>query len=71
MICMEKLSSPSGYSDSCQSGAIGPAAVGRLRSCQHSFHMLCMLAMYSNGNKVLGCPSLSRLLCAATWAGQL
>ncbi|XP_066057728.1 probable E3 ubiquitin-protein ligase DTX2 isoform X2 [Chamaea fasciata] len=59
MICMEKLSSPSGYSDSCQSSAIRPEAVGRLRNCQHSFHMLCMLAMYSNGNKdgSLQCPS--------------
>uniref|UniRef100_A0A8C3UAP9 E3 ubiquitin-protein ligase n=1 Tax=Catharus ustulatus TaxID=91951 RepID=A0A8C3UAP9_CATUS len=59
MICMEKLSSPSGYSDSCQSSSIRPEAVGRLRNCQHSFHMLCMLAMYSNGNKdgSLQCPS--------------
>ncbi|XP_014110343.1 PREDICTED: probable E3 ubiquitin-protein ligase DTX2 isoform X2 [Pseudopodoces humilis] len=59
MICMEKLSSPSGYSDSCQSSTIRPEAVGRLRNCQHSFHMLCMLAMYSNGNKdgSLQCPS--------------
>ncbi|NXY04481.1 DTX2 ligase, partial [Pteruthius melanotis] len=59
MICMEKLSSPSGYSDSCQSSTIRPEAVGRLRNCQHSFHMLCVLAMYSNGNKdgSLQCPS--------------
>uniref|UniRef100_A0A803VDE9 E3 ubiquitin-protein ligase n=1 Tax=Ficedula albicollis TaxID=59894 RepID=A0A803VDE9_FICAL len=59
MICMEKLSSPSGYSDSCQSSSIRPEAVGHLRNCQHSFHMLCMLAMYSNGNKdgSLQCPS--------------
>ncbi|KAF4791035.1 putative E3 ubiquitin-protein ligase DTX2 [Turdus rufiventris] len=59
MICMEKLSSPSGYSDSSQSSTIRPEAVGRLRNCQHSFHMLCMLAMYSNGNKdgSLQCPS--------------
>ncbi|NWZ02382.1 DTX2 ligase, partial [Loxia curvirostra] len=59
MICMEKLSSPSGYSDSCHSSSIRPEAVGRLRNCQHSFHMLCMLAMYSNGNKdgSLQCPS--------------
>uniref|UniRef100_A0A8C5T8D1 E3 ubiquitin-protein ligase n=1 Tax=Malurus cyaneus samueli TaxID=2593467 RepID=A0A8C5T8D1_9PASS len=59
MICMEKLSSLSGYSDTCQSSTIRPEAVGRLRNCQHSFHMLCMLAMYSNGNKdgSLQCPS--------------
>ncbi|XP_071430875.1 probable E3 ubiquitin-protein ligase DTX2 isoform X3 [Pithys albifrons albifrons] len=58
-ICMEKLSSPSGYSDTCESSTIRPEAVGRLTSCQHSFHMLCMLAMYSNGNKdgSLQCPS--------------
>ncbi|KAF2976671.1 hypothetical protein EK904_010925 [Melospiza melodia maxima] len=59
MICMEKLSCPSGYSDSCPSSSIRPEAVGRLRSCQHSFHLLCVLAMYSNGNKdgSLQCPS--------------
>ncbi|XP_050177803.1 probable E3 ubiquitin-protein ligase DTX2 isoform X2 [Myiozetetes cayanensis] len=59
IICMEKLSSPSGYSDMCESSTIRPEAVGRLTSCQHSFHMLCMLAMYSNGNKdgSLQCPS--------------
>ncbi|KFW86386.1 putative E3 ubiquitin-protein ligase DTX2, partial [Manacus vitellinus] len=59
IICMEKLSSPSGYSDTCESSTIRPEAVGRLTSCQHSFHMLCMLAMYSNGNKdgSLQCPS--------------
>ncbi|XP_037230922.1 probable E3 ubiquitin-protein ligase DTX2 isoform X4 [Falco biarmicus] len=59
IICMEKLSSPSGYSDTCECSTIKPEAVGRLTNCQHSFHMLCMLAMYSNGNKdgSLQCPS--------------
>ncbi|XP_068271545.1 probable E3 ubiquitin-protein ligase DTX2 isoform X2 [Nyctibius grandis] len=58
VICMEKLSSPSGYSDTCKSSTIKPEAVGHL-NCQHSFHMLCVLAMYSNGNKdgSLQCPS--------------
>ncbi|KAM6049316.1 putative E3 ubiquitin-protein ligase DTX2 isoform 3-T3 [Chlamydotis macqueenii] len=59
IICMEKLSSPSGYSDSCECSTIKPETVGRLTNCQHSFHMLCVLAMYSNGNKdgSLQCPS--------------
>ncbi|XP_076210583.1 putative E3 ubiquitin-protein ligase DTX2 isoform X3 [Aptenodytes patagonicus] len=59
IICMEKLSSPSGYGDACECSTIKPEAVGRLTNCQHSFHMLCMLAMYSNGNKdgSLQCPS--------------
>ncbi|XP_021271448.1 probable E3 ubiquitin-protein ligase DTX2 isoform X3 [Numida meleagris] len=59
IICMEKLASPSGYSDTCECSTIKPEMVGRLMNCQHSFHMLCMLAMYSNGNKdgSLQCPS--------------
>ncbi|XP_026717278.1 probable E3 ubiquitin-protein ligase DTX2 isoform X5 [Athene cunicularia] len=59
IICMEKLSSPSGYSDTCEGSTIKPETVGRLTNCQHSFHMLCMLAMYSSGNKdgSLQCPS--------------
>ncbi|NXN35842.1 DTX2 ligase, partial [Rhinoptilus africanus] len=59
IICMEKLSSPSGYSDACEGSTIKPETVGRLTNCQHSFHMLCVLAMYSNGNKdgSLQCPS--------------
>lgn len=57
---MEKLSSPSGYGDACECSTIKPEAVGRLRSCQHPFHMLCVLAMYSNGNKVLSWPISTR-----------
>ncbi|XP_074016653.1 probable E3 ubiquitin-protein ligase DTX2 isoform X2 [Numenius arquata] len=59
IICMEKLSYPSGYGDACEGSTIKPETVGRLTNCQHSFHMLCMLAMYSNGNKdgSLQCPS--------------
>uniref|UniRef100_A0A8C3LTY1 E3 ubiquitin-protein ligase n=1 Tax=Chrysolophus pictus TaxID=9089 RepID=A0A8C3LTY1_CHRPC len=59
IICMEKLASPSGYSDACECRTIKPEMVGRLTNCQHSFHMLCVLAMYSNGNKdgSLQCPS--------------
>lgn len=49
---MEKLSVVSGYSDVTDSKTIGPVAVGRLVKCSHAFHLLCLLAMYCNGNKV-------------------
>lgn len=52
IICMEKLSMVSGYSDVTDSKTIGPVAVGRLSKCSHAFHLLCLLAMYCNGNKV-------------------
>ncbi|KAK1344917.1 hypothetical protein QTO34_013621 [Cnephaeus nilssonii] len=59
IICMEKLSMASGYSDVTNSVTIGPVAVGRLTKCSHAFHLLCLLAMYCNGNKdgSLQCPS--------------
>nr|XP_055195717.1 probable E3 ubiquitin-protein ligase DTX2 isoform X1 [Nyctereutes procyonoides]XP_055195718.1 probable E3 ubiquitin-protein ligase DTX2 isoform X1 [Nyctereutes procyonoides]XP_055195719.1 probable E3 ubiquitin-protein ligase DTX2 isoform X1 [Nyctereutes procyonoides]XP_055195720.1 probable E3 ubiquitin-protein ligase DTX2 isoform X1 [Nyctereutes procyonoides]XP_055195721.1 probable E3 ubiquitin-protein ligase DTX2 isoform X1 [Nyctereutes procyonoides]XP_055195722.1 probable E3 ubiquitin-pro len=59
IICMEKLSVVSGYSDVTHSKTIGPVAVGRLAKCSHAFHLLCLLAMYCNGNKdgSLQCPS--------------
>ncbi|XP_074830333.1 putative E3 ubiquitin-protein ligase DTX2 isoform X3 [Natator depressus] len=59
MICMEKLASPSGYSDACEGKKIKPEAVGQLTKCQHAFHLLCVLAMYANGNQdgSLQCPS--------------
>lgn len=59
IICMEKLSVASGYSDVTDSKTIGPMAVGRLAKCSHAFHLLCLLAMYCNGNKdgSLQCPS--------------
>ncbi|CAM4650930.1 unnamed protein product [Lepidochelys olivacea] len=59
MICMEKLASPSGYSDACEGKTIKPEAVGQLTKCQHAFHLLCVLAMYANGNQdgSLQCPS--------------
>ncbi|XP_066491979.1 probable E3 ubiquitin-protein ligase DTX2 isoform X2 [Tiliqua scincoides] len=58
-ICMEKLGVPSGYSDVCSSKTIQPEIVGKLTKCSHAFHILCMLAMYTNGNKdgSLQCPS--------------
>lgn len=49
---MEKLSVASGYSDVTDSKALGPMVVGRLTKCSHAFHLLCLLAMYCNGNKV-------------------
>lgn len=52
IICMEKLSVASGYSDVTDSKTIGPLAVGCLAKCSHTFHLLCLLAMYCNGNKV-------------------
>ena len=52
IICMEKLSMASGYSDVTDSTTFGPVAVGRLAKCSHAFHLLCLLAMYCNGNKV-------------------
>ncbi|XP_044312068.1 probable E3 ubiquitin-protein ligase DTX2 isoform X2 [Varanus komodoensis] len=59
IICMEKLGAPSGYSDVCESKAIPPESVGRLAHCSHAFHVLCVLAMYTSGNKdgSLQCPS--------------
>ncbi|XP_006033293.1 probable E3 ubiquitin-protein ligase DTX2 isoform X7 [Alligator sinensis] len=59
IICMEKLASPSGYSDAYECKIIRPETVGRLAKCQHTFHLLCVLAMYTNGNKdgSLQCPS--------------
>ncbi|XP_067393916.1 probable E3 ubiquitin-protein ligase DTX2 isoform X5 [Emydura macquarii macquarii] len=59
LICMERLASPSGYHDACECKTIQPEMVGRLTQCQHTFHLLCVLAMYTNGNKdgSLQCPS--------------
>ncbi|KAM4698876.1 putative E3 ubiquitin-protein ligase DTX2 isoform 2-T3 [Discoglossus pictus] len=59
IICMETLNVASGYTDASESKKIKPTAVGRLKKCGHTFHQLCMLAMYNNGNKdgSLQCPS--------------
>ncbi|XP_008830496.1 probable E3 ubiquitin-protein ligase DTX2 isoform X3 [Nannospalax galili] len=59
IICMEKLSVASGYCDVTDSKNLGPLAVGHLSKCSHTFHLLCLLAMYCNGNKdgSLQCPS--------------
>lgn len=62
IICMDQLSSPSGYEmASTVDGGQGavPDAVGKFIKCGHTLHMLCMLAMYNNGTKdgSLQCPS--------------
>nr|XP_056721154.1 probable E3 ubiquitin-protein ligase DTX2 [Euleptes europaea] len=59
IICMEKLAAPSGYSDASDCQTIKPESVGRLVKCGHAFHLLCLLAMYTSGNKdgSLQCPS--------------
>lgn len=59
---MEKLGVPSGYIDACNSKTIQPESVGRLSKCSHSFHILCMLAMYTSGNKVLGLGALQQIV---------
>lgn len=54
MICMERLSCPSGYDSPEGCGqALQPGTVGKFTKCGHTLHMLCMLAMYNNGNKVM------------------
>ncbi|XP_058632778.1 probable E3 ubiquitin-protein ligase DTX2 isoform X2 [Onychostoma macrolepis] len=60
IICMERLSCPSGYEVPAEcSQSLQPSTVGKLTKCGHTFHMLCMLAMYNNGTKdgSLQCPS--------------
>ncbi|KPP75721.1 putative E3 ubiquitin-protein ligase DTX2 [Scleropages formosus] len=59
IICMERLSGPSGYSDSPEEQAVTADSVGKFTKCGHTLHLLCMLAMYNNGNKdgSLQCPS--------------
>ncbi|XP_051891383.1 probable E3 ubiquitin-protein ligase DTX2 isoform X2 [Pristis pectinata] len=59
IICMEKLSALSGYDGMSRTRTIQSDAVGKLARCGHVFHLLCMMAMYENGNKdgSLQCPS--------------
>ncbi|XP_062844625.1 probable E3 ubiquitin-protein ligase DTX2 isoform X2 [Trichomycterus rosablanca] len=60
MICMERLSCLSGYDNPEDGGrSLKPNMVGKFTKCGHTLHMLCMLAMYNNGNKdgSLQCPS--------------
>ncbi|XP_017555000.1 probable E3 ubiquitin-protein ligase DTX2 isoform X2 [Pygocentrus nattereri] len=60
IICMERLMCPSGYDSPAEgSQSLQPNTVGKFTKCGHTLHMLCMLAMYNNGNKdgSLQCPS--------------
>ncbi|XP_028662961.1 probable E3 ubiquitin-protein ligase DTX2 isoform X1 [Erpetoichthys calabaricus] len=59
IICMERLSCPSGYDEIPECKSISNKMVGRFKKCGHTLHLLCMLAMYNNGNKdgSLQCPS--------------
>lgn len=50
-ICMERLTSDSGFGDD--------ASVGRLTKCQHAFHTCCLKAMMNSGDH-LRCPSCKR-----------
>ncbi|XP_076859499.1 E3 ubiquitin-protein ligase DTX1 isoform X2 [Brachyhypopomus gauderio] len=58
-ICMERLVTSSGYEGVLSHRGIKPELVGRLGKCGHVFHLLCLVAMYNNGNKdgSLQCPT--------------
>ncbi|NXO55717.1 DTX1 ligase, partial [Aramus guarauna] len=51
-ICMERLVTSSGYEGVLSHRGIKPELVGKLGKCGHMYHLLCLLAMYNNGNKV-------------------
>uniref|UniRef100_A0A669EI85 E3 ubiquitin-protein ligase n=2 Tax=Oreochromis TaxID=8139 RepID=A0A669EI85_ORENI len=58
-ICMERLVMSSGYEGVLQHKGIKPELVGKLGKCGHMYHLLCLVAMYNNGNKdgSLQCPT--------------
>ncbi|XP_036434798.1 LOW QUALITY PROTEIN: E3 ubiquitin-protein ligase DTX1 [Colossoma macropomum] len=58
-ICMERLVTSSGYEGVLSHKGIKPELVGKLGKCGHVYHLLCLIAMYSNGNKdgSLQCPT--------------
>lgn len=49
---MERLVTSSGYEGVLSQRSIKPELVGKLGKCGHMYHLLCLLAMYNNGNKV-------------------
>ncbi|RMC06045.1 hypothetical protein DUI87_17590 [Hirundo rustica rustica] len=51
-ICMERLVTSSGYEGVLSPRGIKPELVGKLGKCGHMYHLLCLLAMYNNGNKM-------------------
>ncbi|NWS64775.1 DTX1 ligase, partial [Chunga burmeisteri] len=55
-ICMERLVTSSGYEGVLSHRGIKPELVGKLGKCGHMYHLLCLLAMYNNGNKVSWAP---------------
>ncbi|CAL8343242.1 unnamed protein product [Lota lota] len=58
-ICMERLVMSSGYEGALHQKGIKPELVGKLGKCGHMYHLLCLAAMYNNGNKdgSLQCPT--------------
>uniref|UniRef100_A0A671R355 E3 ubiquitin-protein ligase n=1 Tax=Sinocyclocheilus anshuiensis TaxID=1608454 RepID=A0A671R355_9TELE len=58
-ICMERLATVSGYEGVLSYRGIKPELVGKLGKCGHMYHLLCLVAMYNNGNKdgSLQCPT--------------
>uniref|UniRef100_A0A8C2TXV4 E3 ubiquitin-protein ligase n=1 Tax=Coturnix japonica TaxID=93934 RepID=A0A8C2TXV4_COTJA len=58
-ICMERLVTSSGYEGVLSHRGIKPELVGKLGKCGHMYHLLCLVAMYNNGNKdgSLQCPT--------------
>ncbi|NWT86037.1 DTX1 ligase, partial [Lanius ludovicianus] len=56
-ICMERLVTSSGYEGVLSPRGIKPELVGKLGKCGHMYHLLCLLAMYNNGNNSLQCPT--------------
>ncbi|KFP03760.1 E3 ubiquitin-protein ligase DTX1, partial [Calypte anna] len=58
-ICMERLVTSSGYDGVLSHRGIKAELVGKLGKCGHMYHLLCLLAMYNNGNKdgSLQCPT--------------
>lgn len=42
----------SGYEGILQHKGLKPELVGKLGKCGHMYHLLCLVAMYNNGNKV-------------------
>uniref|UniRef100_A0A8B9RLC9 E3 ubiquitin-protein ligase n=1 Tax=Astyanax mexicanus TaxID=7994 RepID=A0A8B9RLC9_ASTMX len=58
-ICMERLVTSSGYEGVLNHKGIKPELVGKLGKCGHMYHLLCLVAMYNNGNKdgSLQCPT--------------
>uniref|UniRef100_A0A667H5B3 E3 ubiquitin-protein ligase n=1 Tax=Lynx canadensis TaxID=61383 RepID=A0A667H5B3_LYNCA len=54
-ICMERLVTASGYEGVLRHKGVRPEARGAASGrCGHMYHLLCLVAMYSNGNKVGG-----------------